>query len=98
MEVRWEGGDNFSAARYEIKLDDDEFYGLGSAEVESLYDLSEGAHSLRIRAYDGANNSIEKTISFNIDLTPPIELSLRLKGREKKTFSAARRTSTCITR
>ncbi len=87
VEVRWEGGDNFSAARYEIKLDDDEFYGLGSAEVESLYDLSEGAHSLRIRAYDGANNSIEKTISFNIDLTPPIELSLRLKGREKKTFS-----------
>ena len=87
VEVRWEGMDNYSSARYEMKLDDGEYDDLGDADRKILNDLAEGPHSLRIRAYDGANNSMEKIVSFNIDLTPPGDLSLKLKGKEIKTFS-----------
>jgi len=87
VDVIWDGMDNYSSNRYEMKLDDGDYDDLGDADVMTLVNLVEGPHSLRIRAYDGANNSIEKIISFNIDLTPPGELSIRVKGNKEKTSS-----------
>ncbi|MEX0569184.1 MAG: Ig-like domain-containing protein, partial [Candidatus Njordarchaeota archaeon] len=69
--AEWSGSDNYGIDHYEIRLDDGEWIDIGLGTSYTFSDLSEGLHTLYVRAYDIAGRITEKQVDFYVDITAP---------------------------
>jgi len=71
--VSWQGDDGCSGVvRYEISVDGGPWRDLGLAESYSLTNLSSCYHTVWVRAYDGAGNSVTKIVDFGVHSDPAV--------------------------
>ena len=88
IEVAWTASDNHSKIHHcEVKLDNETYRDADISTSTRFANLTEGIHSVQVRAVDGARNSYGKSIAFNVDTEPPIHLSLGFVGSRKRTSS-----------
>ncbi len=72
VDVEWYGSDVGSGIdHYEISIDSSPPVNLGKATTYTFYNLSQGYHTIAVKAVDKFGNSAVATVSFWIDLTPP---------------------------
>ena len=69
--VKWNGGDEQGIDRYELYVDDAKIAELDNNTTEYTLDLEEGAHSIKVVAYDTVGNNNSDRIVVYIDLSPP---------------------------
>jgi len=66
--IAWSSTDNESGiSHYEYKLDSSSYQSVASTSTVGLSDLSDGQHTLTVRAIDNAGNIAEKSLTFSID-------------------------------
>ncbi len=71
--VRWTAEDKGSGiSRFEVSLDNAPFSNNGQETSMELNLLSNGKHSVRVKAYDIAENQKAATVNFTVDTTPPL--------------------------
>jgi len=71
--VTWTGSDALSGVEhYETRLDGASFSPVGLAATQTFSALAEGAHTVEVRAFDVAGQWSTISVSFSVDLTPPI--------------------------
>ena len=71
VKLSWSGDDFYSGiARYAAKVDEGDWINLGIS-TSYTFSLSEGTHTISIRAWDLAGNYATDTVSVIVDLTPP---------------------------
>ncbi len=65
--ITWIGADNGSGvAEYEVSVDGGPFQSVGLDTSKSL-SLSDGPHTVQVRAVDAAGNSVTRNVSFRVD-------------------------------
>ena len=70
--VTWSGSDPLSGLdRYETSLDAAPFSSSGLGTSRGFTGLSQGGHTLDVRAYDAVGNFATATVTFSVDLTAP---------------------------
>jgi hypothetical protein len=68
--IRWNGRDNNSGINhYEIRIDDGNWFDVGKDNHTTFMDLSNGVHSIDVRAFDNAGNSQKSSVSFSVNTT-----------------------------
>jgi parallel beta-helix repeat protein len=76
VRLQWTGIDSGSGiAGYEVANDSGPWIAVGNA-TDYTFNLTEGTHSLSVRATDNAGNYDSDSITVTVDLTPPRMLSL----------------------
>ena len=77
VEVNWTSSDNHSGLHHcEVRLDNGSYVDTDTSMSKRFSELPEGTHRVYMKAVDGAGNSDEGSIDFNVDTEPPIHLSL----------------------
>jgi len=69
--IYWQGSDNIGIARYEIQRDGGTWTNKGTATSHTFSGLSDGTHTVTVRAYDNAGNSKSDSITFLIVTSGP---------------------------
>ncbi|MFW6047922.1 MAG: S8 family serine peptidase [Candidatus Natronoplasma sp.] len=70
--VEWEGHDEVSGIdHYEVRLEDEDWIGVGIDTEYTFEELSEGEHTVEIRATDLAGHNTVEQVTFTVDTTPP---------------------------
>jgi len=70
--AEWQGSDALTGVdRYEIAIDDGSFVAVGTATTRTFANVTDGPHTLVLRAYDGAGNMRELRVSFFVGAEPP---------------------------
>jgi len=70
--VSWTGSDSESGIkRYDAKLDGGSYYSVGTSTSETFNSLSEGSHTVYIRAVDNADNTAVDSVTFSVDTVDP---------------------------
>jgi len=70
--VAWTGSDALSGLdRYETSLDAGPFASVGNATNQSFPGLTEGGHTVTVRAFDALGNAATDSVGFSIDLSDP---------------------------
>lgn len=70
--VTWTASDNGEIDHFEIRVDYGTWVDVGIMQEYSLVFLSEGSHTLEVRAVDVANNYGKDSVNFTVDITPPV--------------------------
>ncbi len=70
MDLSWNAVDNNGIDHYELKIDERDWDHKG-LETSSELGLTEGEHTISIRAFDLAGNIDEAEIEVIVDITPP---------------------------
>jgi hypothetical protein len=71
--VSWLGSDSFSGiSHYTLKLDDGEWTDLGLDLNHTFENLSQGAHLVKVIAFDNASNQNLSSVLFIVDTEKPI--------------------------
>ncbi|NIQ06796.1 MAG: DUF1565 domain-containing protein [Candidatus Korarchaeota archaeon] len=74
--VEWTGSDNLGIHYYMMRKDGDSWTKLGITTIYFFAGLSEGSHTIDVKAYDIAGNTNTKSVTFTIDVTgPSIEIT-----------------------
>lgn len=55
----------------EVKLDGGSWISTGTATNYTFTNVTEGSHMITVRAFNGAGNTSETSVSFGVDVTPP---------------------------
>ncbi len=72
VKIEWNASDTTSGINYYEIMIDDGFWEYLGKDTEKIYsDLSEGSHSVQVRAVDGAGNNATASIDFGIDTSSP---------------------------
>ncbi|MFP4050959.1 MAG: right-handed parallel beta-helix repeat-containing protein [Thermoplasmata archaeon] len=72
LTINWTGSDKTtSIQRYKIKIDDG-IYRDVNTNISFSDSFSEGDHKVKLKAYDRADNLVEKTINFTVDMSNPM--------------------------
>ncbi|MFP4608333.1 MAG: Ig-like domain-containing protein, partial [Candidatus Aenigmatarchaeota archaeon] len=71
--VGWNGSDDRTGIDYyEVRLDGINWTSVGN-ETEYIFEnVSDGEHTVEVRAWDKAGNSETKMVNFTVDATPPV--------------------------
>lgn len=70
--VRWNGDDDTSGIDYyEVRMDGGQWIYVGTNESYEFTSISEGTHTVEVRAVDLAGNEIVESRDFEVDATPP---------------------------
>jgi len=71
--VTWEGSDNGSGINhYEIRVDNGSWVDVGTEVTYTLANLSDGDHTITVRAVDNSSNEATDSVSITVDATAPI--------------------------
>jgi C1A family cysteine protease len=71
--VSWTGSDQESGIdRYEVKLDASSWINVDTATTYTFTNLTQGSHSVQVRAFDGSGNSASDSVSFCVDSSNPV--------------------------
>jgi hypothetical protein len=86
VDVLWTGFDDGSGiAYYEIEIDGKEYSNKGTSTSHTFLNVTEGSHNIHIKAVDNLGNSQESSITFIVDVTPPVvSIKLPKNGSEIK--------------
>ena len=73
VEVRWYADDMNGVSLVEMMIDGQDWFDTNAYDYSSytIYDMSDGDHSISIRAWDWAGNSAICTVNITIDTTGP---------------------------
>ncbi|NYT11262.1 MAG: hypothetical protein GKC03_01765 [Methanomassiliicoccales archaeon] len=72
MTISWTGSDAESGIdRYEVKLDTYSWFDLDTLTSYTFTNLTQGSHSVQVRAYDCSGNNALDSVSFCVDSTNP---------------------------
>ncbi len=72
VSVSWTASDDLSSMdRFEVSVDGGPWTAVSTNDIH-LNGLQDGAHTVRVRAYDAAGNVQEKAISFTVDTLFPV--------------------------
>ncbi|MFP4607975.1 MAG: Ig-like domain-containing protein, partial [Candidatus Aenigmatarchaeota archaeon] len=70
--AEWTGSDNISGIDYyEVRIDGNNWTDKGTGTSHTFSNLTEGEHTVEIRAWDNAGNNATDTANFTVDKTPP---------------------------
>ncbi len=83
VSISWTGSDSGSGIdHYEIKLDDGSWNNVGTSTGYTFTSITDGTHTVYVKAYDKAGNSATDYVSFSIDTTKPsISITSPEKGK-----------------
>jgi hypothetical protein len=71
--VSWNGVDSGSGIdHYEVSIDDGAFVSVEMNTSHQFVGLAEGIHTVVVKALDVAGNNGTDTVTFTVDLTPPV--------------------------
>ncbi|MCR8471195.1 MAG: Ig-like domain-containing protein, partial [Crenarchaeota archaeon] len=71
--VKWRATDNGSGiSHYEIRIDGGQWIYVGTSTSYTFTNLAEGKHIVEVKAVDNVGFSSVATVTFGIDLTPPL--------------------------
>lgn len=71
--AEWSATDDGSGLKeFQYKLDNGGWFSTGLVGEQELMGLSEGAHTLYVRAYDNAGNYAEASVTFTVDTELPM--------------------------
>lgn len=70
--IEWQGQDDTKIIAYYVSVDGSDYQYVDRATSYTASGLEEGAHGISVLARDAANNYGQATVSFIVDLTPPI--------------------------
>lgn len=70
--VSWSGMDIGGISHYEISWDGGPMHNVSLETSASTDNLGAGAHNATVRAYDRAGNLAERSVTFYVDLDPPV--------------------------
>lgn len=80
--VEWEGEDSVSTIyKYQVRLDNKMWIDLDDDNIIEFEDLSNGKHTVYVRAWDFAGNSIKENRAFTVDATAPTVVSYTPRGK-----------------
>ncbi len=66
--VTWTGSDDKSGINhYEIQLDTNGWINVGTSTSYTFHDVSDGTHTVEVRAYDNAGNVGSDTVTFTVN-------------------------------
>ncbi len=71
VNVVWNGSDDVDIDHYEISDGGLTWINVGQNTQYNFTNLSEGVHTIYVKAYDVAGNIGEASVNFTVDLTPP---------------------------
>jgi len=72
VEVQWTGSDNPSGIdHYEVKLDTGSWIDVGTQTQYTFTGVSDGQHTVYVKAVDDAGNIATDSVTFTVDSTPP---------------------------
>jgi len=75
LQAVWSGSDHGSGIReYLVSIDGGAPQTVTNAAAYQFPSVSEGAHTVTVKAFDRANNSVEATATVTVDVTPPTVL------------------------
>ena len=69
--VTWTGSDNVGIDHYEVRIDGGTWIDVGLSTSYTFTGLSEGSHTVDVRAFDQAGNIGSDSVTFTVDITPP---------------------------
>ncbi|MEM3594289.1 MAG: Ig-like domain-containing protein, partial [Candidatus Jordarchaeaceae archaeon] len=77
VEVTWAGSDNLGIDHYEVRIDGGSWINVGVSTSYVFSGLSNGSHTVEVRALDLAGNDATDSVSFIVSLPPaaPVDLS-----------------------
>lgn len=76
LEVRWSGDDDTTGIdHYEIRMDSGSWEDVGLNESYEYSTLSDGPHTVELKAVDAAGNDVIESSDFEVDATPPMVVS-----------------------
>lgn len=75
LDVKWTGTDYSGIVEYQYRLDGNSWISMGLSTETSLEPLSDGIHTLDLRAFDALGNCRTITIDFTVDTVSP-EISI----------------------
>jgi hypothetical protein len=72
VNISWSSSDQYSGLHgYQYRLDGGIWSSIASNKSHIFNQLADGAHTLEVRAFDNASNSISATVTFVVDTTAP---------------------------
>ncbi len=73
VNVFWNATDaNTGVQGYQYQLDSDGYSSISKSNSQSFVGLSEGTHTVYIKAYDNVNNVVTVSVTFMVDTVKPI--------------------------
>jgi hypothetical protein len=69
--VNWTGSDDTGIAYYEVRLDGGTWINVSTSLSYTFTSVSNGTHTVDVRAWGLAGNNNTDSVSFNVDTTPP---------------------------
>jgi len=69
--VKWEGNDNRGIDHYTVRLDDGAWIRTNRSSHE--FQVTKGNHTVAVKAFDGAGNTVTKIIHFTVKPSTPSE-------------------------
>ena len=89
LQAVWSGSDSGSGIReYVVSIDGSAPQTVTNAAAYQFASVPEGAHTVTVRAFDRANNSVEATATVTVDATPPT-VSVRSPGPGATVYGTA---------
>ena len=70
--VEWNGSDDTGIDHFEVRLDGGSWINVGTNTSYTFTDLSEGSHTVEVRAFDEAGNTATATVTFTVKTLAPI--------------------------
>jgi len=93
VSVEWTGSDSGTGIDYyHLRLDQGSWSYMGVQTFHACTDLTEGEHTVEVRAVDGANNYVIEVVSLSIDsISPVVTISSPQDGAvlDQLTFTAS---------
>lgn len=85
VSISWKGQDALSSiAYYEIQLDEQPWMSVDTATTYEFTRLTDGNHTLSVKAVDNANNSIVKVREFTVAAPPVLSILAPKQGAKIK--------------
>ena len=69
--VSWSGSDNIAIDHFEIRVDGSSWINVGLTYSYEFTGLSDGSHTVDVKAVDKAGNTNISSVTFYVDTTPP---------------------------
>ncbi len=70
--ISWSGSDSTSGIdHYEVRIDNGSWINAGTATQYTFTSVSDGTHTVDVKAVDVAGNNVTVTVSFTVDTTAP---------------------------